>query len=320
MLNRPALRHRTPLNLIDMKVPFHANFNDNERKFHYNKCIKSASPMRWVYREGKVLFVLKMREVGTYALCSRLAELGAKVVLADIDIAGAEAAKAGNPEVWANIEPVRADVTDATSMRQLMEHTVGKYGRIDILFNNAGLAIVGEIRDLSLEQWKRVIDVNLLGELHGIHYVYPIMIKQGFGHIVNTASGFGLAPGANNGPYVTSKFGIVGMSETLRAEAKDLGIDVTVICPRYINTGMLTKMQTVNADPADVASLIPVKMVDVKAAADKILHGVARKKKVVAFPGYVGALAFLYKFVPGIFLKYNLKQIRNFRKIRKADR
>ncbi|QHT59365.1 SDR family oxidoreductase [Paenibacillus lycopersici] len=267
---------------------------------------------------GKICVVTGGAAGVGYALCSRLAELGAKVVLADIDIGGAEAAKAGNPGIGANMEPVRVDVTDASSVRQLMEYTVGKYGRIDVLFNNAGLAIVGEIRDLSLEQWKRVIDVNLLGELHGIHYVYPIMIKQGFGHIVNMASGFGLAPGPNNAPYVTSKFGIVGMSETLRAEAKDLGIDVTVICPGYIKTGMLTEMQTANADPADVASLIPVKMVDVKAAADKILQGVARKKKVVAFPGYVGALTFLYKFVPGIFLKYNLKQIRNFRKIRKA--
>jgi NAD(P)-dependent dehydrogenase (short-subunit alcohol dehydrogenase family) len=265
--------------------------------------------------KGKVCVVTGGASGVGYALCSRLATLGAKVVLADIQIEAA-----ADSQEMANVERVKVDVTDAASVQQLIERTVGKYERIDYFFNNAGTAIVGEIRDLSLDQWKRVLDVNLIGMLHGVHHVYPVMIKQGFGHIVNTASGFGLAPGPTNAPYVTSKFGIVGMSETLRAEAKDLGIDVTVVCPGYIKTSLITRMQTVNAKPEDVIAQIPVKMVDVKEAAERILRGVARKKQLILFPGYVGMLTFLYRFVPGLFLKYSLKQIRNFRKIRQTEK
>jgi NAD(P)-dependent dehydrogenase (short-subunit alcohol dehydrogenase family) len=205
-----------------------------------------------------------------YALCSRLAKFGAKVVLADINIEDGEAVAALNADGRTNVELVKVDVTDASSVQQLIEQSAAKYGRIDYLFNNAGIAIIGEIRDLSLEQWKRVIDVNLIGILHGIHHVYPIIIKQGFGHIVNTASGFGLAPGPTTTPYVTSKFGVFGMSEALRAEAKDFGIDVTIICPGYIKTNIITQMQAVNVEPKDVIAQIPVDLVDVGDAADNI--------------------------------------------------
>ncbi len=253
------------------------------------------------------------REIGR-----QLAASGASVVLADIDEAGlapivAEIIRDGG---WA--KPVRADVTDPASVQSLIEGTASEFGRIDYLFNNAGIAVPGEIRDLGLEHWRRVIEVNLFGAIYGIHHAYPIMIRQGFGHIVNTASGFGMAPGPLNSPYVASKFAAFGVSHALAAEAHAFGIDVSVICPGYIETAMIDAMKPVNADGTAMKAQIPVKPMSVERAARIVLAGVASKRRVIAFPGYVRLLAFLHRFVPGLFARFSARQIEQFRAIRRS--
>ena len=193
---------------------------------------------------------------------------------------------------------IRVDVTDAESVRALVEGTATEFARIDYLFNNAGTVVMGEIRDLSLDHWRRVIDINLFGGIYGIHYAYPIMIRQGFGHIVNTASGFGLAPGPLNSPYVASKFAVVGISHALAVEARAFGVDVSVVCPGYIQTPLVDNVKPLNADAKEMLAQIPVKMVPVERAAHIMLAGVAKKKAVIAFPAYVGILVFIYRFMP----------------------
>src|SRR3954471_3734926 len=149
------------------------------------------------------------------ALCQRLAQAGARVVVADIDLDRARDTAQG---IGKHAEPVHVDVTRAESVQALVDGAVKAHGRLDFMFNNAGLAVVGDMRDLSLEHFRKVLDVNLWGVIHGSHYAYRVMALQGRGHIVNTASGFGLVPGPFNGPYVTSKFAVVGFTETLRVE------------------------------------------------------------------------------------------------------
>jgi NAD(P)-dependent dehydrogenase (short-subunit alcohol dehydrogenase family) len=245
-------------------------------------------------------------------IARQLAASGAIVVVADIAKSGLEAAAADG------LETIETDVTAPESVLSLVDATVAKHGRIDYFFNNAGIAVAGEIRDLSLEHWRRVIEVNLFGEINCIHHVYPQMIAQGFGHIVNTASGFGMAPGPLNSPYVASKFAIFGISHALAAEAKDFGISVSIVCPGYIDTGMVGAMNIVNADAAAMRAQIPTKLVPVENAARLILDGVARRKRVIAFPSYVGLLAFLHRFAPPLFDRFAARQIRDFRTIRGA--
>lgn len=252
------------------------------------------------------------------ALGRQLAASGAIAILADIDERALNDAVEEIVQSGGQAKAVRVDVTDADAVRQLVEGTTRAFGRIDYLFNNAGIAAPGEIRDLSLAQWRRVIEVNLFGEIHAIHYVYPAMIAQGFGHIVNTASGFGMAPGPLNSPYVASKFAIFGLSHALAAEARDFGIDVSVVCPGYIDTAMIGELDPANADGGAMKAQIPVKLVPVERAARIILANVARKKTVIAFPFYVGVLAFLHRFLPGLFARFSASQIRQFRKIRTA--
>lgn len=247
------------------------------------------------------------REIGR-----QLAAVGGIVVLADRDEAGLAAAAADGTRTLVT------DVTDAGSVRRLIESVVAEHGRIDYFFNNAGIAVVGEIRDLTLEDWRRVIEVNLFGEINCIHHVYPQMIAQGSGHIVNTASGFGMAPGPLNSPYVASKFAIFGISHVLEAEARDFGISVSVVCPGYIDTGMLEALHVVNADSAAMRAQIPAKLVPVDKAARLVLEGVSKRRRVIAFPGYVRVLAFLHRFIPPLFDRFAARQVSGFRTIRRT--
>jgi NAD(P)-dependent dehydrogenase (short-subunit alcohol dehydrogenase family) len=249
-------------------------------------------------------------------LAKQLAAYGAIVVPADINDAGVKQVAAEITQMGGSATAIQVDVTDAKSVQMLVEGTAAEFGRIDYLFNNAGCAIGGEIRDLSLEAWRRVIEINLFGVVYGIHFAYPIMIRQRAGHIVNISSIFGMAPVPLNSPYVASKFAVFGISHCLAAEARGFGIDVSVVCPGYLKTAMIDHMNAVNANSKDVVAQIPVKLVLVQRAAQIVLTGVARKRAVIAFPAYVSFLAFLHRFLPGLFLHLGLRQVERFRGIR----
>ncbi len=251
-------------------------------------------------------------------LCCQLASAGALVVLADIDDARAYAAVTEIANAGGSIRCSLVDVTESLSVRRLIDGTVAEFGRIDYMFNNAGISVWGEVRDLTLQDWRRALEVNLVGVIHGIHYAYPIMLRQGFGHIVNTASALGIVPSPLCGPYVASKFANFGISNALRLEARAFGISVTVVCPGFIKTEMThNTTNLVNADPQSVRALIPVKMIRVERAAQLMLAGVARKKAIVVFPAYVRMFAFLFRYLPWLFTWISLKQVANFRKIRR---
>jgi NAD(P)-dependent dehydrogenase (short-subunit alcohol dehydrogenase family) len=251
-------------------------------------------------------------------LCYQLASAGALVVLADIDETRAYAAAAEIANAGGTVRCLLVDVTESLSVRRLIDGTVAEFGRIDYMFNNAGISVWGEVRDLTLQDWRRALDVNLVGVIHGIHYAYPLMIKQGFGHIVNTASALGIVPSPLCAPYVASKFANFGISNALRLEARAFGISVTVVCPGFIKTEIMDNtINSVNADPQSVRALIPVKMIRVQRAAQLMLAGVARKKAIVVFPAYVRMFAFLFRYLPWLFTMIGVKQVAKFRKLQR---
>jgi NAD(P)-dependent dehydrogenase (short-subunit alcohol dehydrogenase family) len=124
-------------------------------------------------------------------------------------------------------------------VRKLVNETVEHQGRIDYLFNNAGIGVTGEVTDYTMEAWERILGVNLRGVIHGVQCAYPVMIRQGFGHIVNTASMAGLTTSPGIVSYTTTKHAVVALSQALRAEARGHGIRVSVLCPGVIRTPML---------------------------------------------------------------------------------
>jgi len=174
------------------------------------------------------------------ALGTALVAAGATVVLADLDGAAAEKV-AANLVGPGSARGVALDVTEAASVQALVDEVVAEHGRLDLMFNNAGISLIGETQDLTLAQWDAIIDVNIRGVVHGVAAAYPVMISQGSGHIVNTASMGGLMAAGLLTSYVMTKHAVVGLSLALRSEAAAYGVGVTAICPAAVETPILDK-------------------------------------------------------------------------------
>jgi NAD(P)-dependent dehydrogenase (short-subunit alcohol dehydrogenase family) len=176
------------------------------------------------------------------ALARALVARGDSVVLADLDSAGASAVAADLSRLGPGRARVEAvDVRDADAVQAVVEGAHRRDGRLDLLFNNAGIGIGGAVEDLSLSHWERAIDVNLRGVVHGVAAAYPLMLRQGHGHIVNTASLAGLIPSPLLTPYAMTKHAVVGLSLSLRSEAAAHGVRVSVLCPGVVGTPILDR-------------------------------------------------------------------------------
>lgn len=172
------------------------------------------------------------------ALARRFAGEGMRVVLADLDQSALDKEVAALRAAGAEATGIRADVSDASDVQRLADRTVAEYGAVHVLCNNAGVAVAGPFAELSLERWRWALEVNLWGVIHGVRTFLPLMLAQDDGHIVNTASSAGLSGSAFMGPYCTTKFAVVGLSESLWHELTQLGsrVGVSVLCPGYVRT------------------------------------------------------------------------------------
>lgn len=170
------------------------------------------------------------------ALCRALEAAGAEVLCTDIDDA---AAARTATEVGAR--SARLDVTDPAAVQSAVDSVVERAGRLDLMFNNAGIVWGGNTELLTLNQWNAIIDVNVRGVVHGVAAAYPQMIRQGHGHIINTASMAGLAAAGQLTSYVMTKHAVVGMSLALRSEAAAHGVGVLAVCPAAVETPILDK-------------------------------------------------------------------------------
>jgi NAD(P)-dependent dehydrogenase (short-subunit alcohol dehydrogenase family) len=250
------------------------------------------------------------------ALCHALATRGAKVIVADINAAGAEDVAAAIRQRGGQAAAYQVDVADAHSVKQLVQHTVAAHRRLDYLFNNAGIAVTADTRDLRLEHWRQVIAVNLMGVIYGVQAAYPIMVQQGHGHIVNTASLAGLLPYPTNLPYATTKHAVVGLSLSLRAEAADLGVKVSVVCPGWVQSGIYAASPILNVRREQAQPALPFKLMETDAAARRILAGVARNQPVIIFPLYARMLWWVYRMRATWLNALGLKLIRDLRRLR----
>lgn len=166
-----------------------------------------------------------------------LGRLGAKVHVTDVDGPSAEAVQAEIVGVGGRAVAHAVDVADPAAVEALAERVFAEDGGVDVLHNNAGIGHAGRVEDTALEDWQRVMAVNLMGTVHGVHFFVPRMLEQGRpAHVVNTASAAGLLATAQLAPYSASKFAVVGMTEALNAELAPRGIRFTALCPGIIDT------------------------------------------------------------------------------------
>ena len=256
------------------------------------------------------------------ALCEDLGQRGAAVVIvADINAEGAQQVTSAIITTGGKARAAHLDVTQVESVQKLIDDTVSEYGRLDYMFNNAGIAIRGELRDMDLEHWRRILDVNLWGVIYGTTSAYQVMVKQGYGHIVNTASGAGLTPLPLAAGYATTKHAVVGLSTSLRAEGADLGVKVSVACPGFIRTGIfdaainVTKLKDKKVYP----ELSSTKMMDAGDCARVILRGVARNNGVITVTAFARLLWWLYRLHPSLIALLFRKRVRKIRALRRES-
>jgi NAD(P)-dependent dehydrogenase (short-subunit alcohol dehydrogenase family) len=233
------------------------------------------------------------------ALSRALGAAGAHVVCADLDeVAAARTASS----VTGSARPALLDVTDGAAVQALVDEVVAQHGRLDLMFNNAGITFIGETQDLSLAQWDAIIDVNLRGVVHGVAAAYPVMIRQGGGHVVNTASMGGLMAAGLITSYVATKHAVVGLSLALRTEAAAHGVGVTVVCPAAVETPILDQGEigTVRGRDYYLKGQGIRKPLDPDDLAAQVLAAVAANRAMVVAPRQARMAWRVGRFAPGL--------------------
>ncbi|MCB9599884.1 MAG: SDR family oxidoreductase [Sandaracinus sp.] len=185
------------------------------------------------------------------AFALQLAARGGRVMIADLN--DARAAETADELVKAGGEAFvrRCDVGDAADVAALAEASVEALGRIDLLVNNAGVAVAGPVGEASLEDWEFALRVNLWGVIYGCHAFVPTFRAQRSGHVLNVASAAGIATLPEMGPYNVGKAGVIALSETLEAELAPFGVGVSVLCPTFFPTNLMESFR--GSDPKQKA-------------------------------------------------------------------
>ncbi|WP_274919132.1 SDR family oxidoreductase [Streptomyces sp. WZ-12] len=235
------------------------------------------------------------------------AEAGARVVAVDRDAEGASrtaelARLIGAPEAWGEA----VDVSDEAAMEKLADKVDAEYGPVDVLVNNAGIGLSGSFLDTTTEDWKKVLDVNLWGVIHGCRIFGGRMADRGQGgHIVNTASAAAFQPSRILPAYSTSKAAVLMLSECLRAELAGRGIGVTAICPGLVNTGITgtARFTGVSAEEEKrrqdkAARMYGKRNYPPEKVADAILRAVVRNQAVVPVTPEAHGARLLSRFTP----------------------
>lgn len=268
---------------------------------------------------GKVAFITGGASGIGAALAAKLASAGAHVWIADRQV---DAARALADQLGAAAHAVELDVRDPDAFSEAVGRTVQTDGRIDYLFNNAGIGIGGEVDTLTLDDWTDVIDVNLRGVIHGVRAAYPAMIAQGSGHIVNTASMAGLITTSAQAGYSATKHAVVALSKTMRVEGATHGVRVSVLCPGVVRTPILTggeygRNKTVSRE--DQLKLgEALRPMDADVFADKALHAVLRNQAIIVVPRWWKALWYLERLSPALSMRTSAAALSRTRQVQSA--
>ncbi len=269
--------------------------------------------------QGRIAFVTGGASGIGKGLCGALVARGASVVVADINASRAAAvARELDQRGPGSARSVSLDVADAGGFEHAIGEVHAQHGLLDLLFNNAGIGIGGPVEELGLAHWERTLDVNLRGVVHGVVAAYPLMVKQGFGHIVNTASLAGLVPFPFGVPYAMTKHAVVGLSVSLRGEARAHGVRVSAVCPGVIDTPMLDSegppdlsrtrfagrgremFLHSNRGPADPPERL---------AAD-VLRGVQRNQAIIVAPGRARGIWLANRISPRLLERMLARELR----------
>lgn len=243
-----------------------------------------------------------------------LASRGSRVIVADINRAGAGETAAAIRKKGGIARDVALDVIDPEAVRSAVEGAVAEFGRLDYMFNNAGIGLNGSFEDIEPRHWKHILDVNLYGVIHGSLYAYRVMVGQGFGHIVNISSLAGLVP-MSGSPYQTTKHGVVGLTLSLRMEAAIHGVRASVVCPGMVDTPIFERTIDVSNQfsAEDMEELFSrFKFISPEECARAVLKGVQRNRAIIVVTPLAWFVWRLYRLFPSLFIRISITQTRKF--------
>lgn len=232
-----------------------------------------------------------------------LATQGCRIGIADINTEKAEQTlkqviqKGGSGEIY------HLDVSKQEEVEAMAKHFFDAWGEVDLLFNNAGVAVAGHVGDIPLQDWKWIININFWGVVYGCHSFIPRMKAQGYGYIINTASAGGFLPLPEMSPYNTSKAAVVSLSETLRSELAPHNIGVTVVCPTFFNSDLHLSLRYTDEFEKE-ASHAAIK--NAKINSDAVVEAVIKaikKRKLYVVPQLTGKIQWLLRrLFPSIYV------------------
>jgi len=235
------------------------------------------------------------------AIARRLHAAGSTVVIADLDLDGANRLAT---ELGDRVEVAGLDVTDADAVARFIGEVHARHGRLDTVVCSAGLAVGGPAEELAPELWRRPIEVNLVGTVNLVAAAYPLMVQQRRGRIVAIASLAGLAPAPLLAGYAASKWGVVGLGESLRREGRRHGVSVTTVCPGATDTPLLRTggrggVVSDRVDPVAYLEALGGPTLPVDKVADAAVRAMARGAGVVT-PGGAAVVWRLQRWAPGL--------------------
>lgn len=205
---------------------------------------------------------------------------GSRVVLTDIDGAELERAADEMRRAGHDVHAYTVDISSREACFKLAEKVADEVGPVDVLVNNAAIATNDTVLETDESAYRRIVDVNFLGQIWMLQAFVPEMVRRGSGHVVNICSWAGKVAVPNLGPYCATKFALVGLTDSLRQELKGSGVDCTIVNPGYIATGMFegTKVPFVTRwqDPQKVA--------------DALIDAVKKNKAEIFVPRFLGWL------------------------------
>lgn len=247
------------------------------------------------------------------AFCVELARKhGAKIIVADINMDGAKETielvkSAGGEGTF-----VECDVTVAEHVQHLRKKVEEVWGSVDLLVNNAGVAVGGFIGDIPLSDWEWILNINLKGAIHGCHFFVPLFKKQGRGTILNVASGAGIASFPEMGPYNVVKAGVISLSETLFAELRAHNIHVTVLCPSFFKTNILKSFRSPDARQGEMAQAFFDKTKITAEDVARIGLRAAERKRLYAIPQADAKFVwFVKRLMPEVYFKISARLYNN---------
>jgi len=239
------------------------------------------------------------------AFALELASRSSRILLADIDDAGLAETSRLVEQRGGTAKTLRCDVSKIHDMQRLHAEATSWLGDVDLLINNAGVAVGGPVGEVPLEDWAWIVGINQWGPIYGCHLFVPAMKKRGSGHVLNVASIAAFACAGGMGPYNVTKAAVVALSETLAGELSGTGVGVTVLCPYFFKTNIAQSSRTTGMSVATetVHRIMEKSAVQADEVARRALAACERGKLYVFPHKEAKALAALKRVLPETMLK-----------------